>query len=103
MRERHLPRVCRSCQAPMARQEDTCWRCGARWASEDEPRTTLKVTAGGAPRHLAGAPHPRIAVAVGDTARTATDARLDADRWINDGGSVAAEAVASPGAVTGRN
>jgi predicted amidophosphoribosyltransferase len=35
MRERHFPRLCRSCQAPMARQEDTCWQCGARWASED--------------------------------------------------------------------
>lgn len=48
MRERHFPRVCRSCDAPMARQEDTCWRCGTRWASEDEPRTTLRVLAGGA-------------------------------------------------------
>ena len=47
MRERHLPRVCRSCQAPMARQEATCWRCGTRWASEDGPRTRLKVIAGG--------------------------------------------------------
>jgi hypothetical protein len=103
MRERHLPRVCRSCQAPMARQEDACWRCGARWASEDAPRTTLQVIAGGAPTHVARAPHPRIAVAVADNVRAATDARLDADRWINDGGTVAAEAVAPPGAVTGRN
>jgi predicted amidophosphoribosyltransferase len=31
MRERHFPRVCRSCQAPMARQEDACWRCAAKW------------------------------------------------------------------------
>jgi len=47
MRERHFPRVCHTCQAPMARQEDTCWRCGTRWVSEDEPRTTLTVIAGG--------------------------------------------------------
>jgi predicted amidophosphoribosyltransferase len=48
MRERHHPRVCRSCRAPMARQEDACWRCGTRWASEDTLPTTLTVLAGGA-------------------------------------------------------
>jgi hypothetical protein len=31
----------------MSRQEDACWRCGTRWVSEDGPRTTLKVIAGG--------------------------------------------------------
>jgi hypothetical protein len=71
MRERHFPRVCRTCSAPMARQESTCWRCGAQWASEDAPRTTLRVIAGGA-----------------------QVARVDADRWTNEGGSVASEAVA---------
>ena len=40
MRDRHLPRVCRVCHAPLARQEDTCWRCGTEWTSEDAPRTT---------------------------------------------------------------
>ena len=54
MRDRHFPRVCRSCQAPMARQEDTCWRCGTRWASEEEPRTALRVIAGGARTPVAG-------------------------------------------------
>src|SRR3954464_12534926 len=29
-------RLCRSCAGPMARQEDTCWRCGAQCA--DEPQ-----------------------------------------------------------------
>lgn len=33
MRDRHHPRVCRSCRAPMARQEERCWRCAAAWAS----------------------------------------------------------------------
>jgi hypothetical protein len=37
MRDRHLPRLRRSCRGPMARQEDTCWRCGARWAAEEQP------------------------------------------------------------------
>ena len=31
MRGRHFPRLCRSCGAPMARQEDSCWRCAAVW------------------------------------------------------------------------
>ena len=74
MRDRHFPRVCRSCRAPMARQEDTCWRCGTRWASEDEPRTTLRMIPGGA--------------------HGASEARQDADRWANEGGSVASEAAA---------
>ena len=74
MRERHFPRLCRSCQAPMARQEDACWRCGERWASEDAP--TLRVIAGRTPAH--------------------------ADRWVDDGGSVAAEAAVALGASGGR-
>jgi hypothetical protein len=86
----------------MARQEDTCWRCAAPWASADAPRPTLQVIAGGMATHVAGAPDPSIAVAVADGARAAADARLDADRWINDGGSIAAEAAVPPGAVAGR-
>jgi hypothetical protein len=83
MRERHFPRVCSSCSAPMARQEDTCWRCGTQWASEDGPRTKLKVITGGA--RAEDRSEPAIAVA----ARAASDARLDADRWANEGGSLA--------------
>lgn len=48
MRDRHFPRVCGSCDAPMARQEDACWRCGTLWASEDRPRTALHAISGGA-------------------------------------------------------
>ena len=69
MRERHFPRVCRSCRAPMARQENACWRCGTQWTAEDEPRPKLTVIAGGA-----------------------TNEGLDADRWTNEGGSVDSEA-----------
>src|SRR3954454_8100728 len=98
MRERHFPRACRSCRAPMARQEDTCWRCGAPWASAAAPRTTLHIIAGGAPEHVARPPE----IVVADNAPAATDARLDADRWINDGGSVAAEAAVALDAVAGR-
>ena len=37
IRARHHPRLCRTCQAPMARQETSCWRCGA--ACEAGPAT----------------------------------------------------------------
>jgi hypothetical protein len=49
MRQRHVARLCQSCEAPMAREEGTCWRCGTQWASEDERRTRLRVIPGGAP------------------------------------------------------
>ena len=68
MRERHFPRMCRACGSPMARQEDTCWRCGTRWASEDVPPTRLQVIAGGA-----------------------AAAHVDADRRLDEGGSLAPE------------
>jgi hypothetical protein len=87
VRERHFPRICRSCHAPMARQEDTCWRCGTEWASEGAPRTTLKVIVGGGP--AAERAEPAIAVA----ARAASDARLAVERWANEGGSYASDAT----------
>jgi len=86
----------------MARQEDTCRRCGARWESEDAPRTTLQVIVGGAPTQVAGTPDPRIAVAVADNTRAATEAHLDEDRWMNEGGGFASEADAAVRAGTGR-
>jgi predicted amidophosphoribosyltransferase len=75
MRDRHFPRLCRSCQAPMARQKDACWRCGTQWAFEGGPQTALIVIRGGASQ----------------------EARLDAERWFDDGGSVAQPAVAASG------
>ena len=33
MRDRHLPRLCRSCTAPMGRQQDACWSCSAEWSN----------------------------------------------------------------------
>jgi len=79
MRKRHFPRVCRHCQAPMARQEDTCWRCGTEWVSEAEPRTPLRLIPG--------------------DALAETD---DAERWTNEGGSVASEVTAPPPAIAVR-
>jgi hypothetical protein len=76
LRQRHFPRLCGSCRAPMASQEGTCWCCGTEWAPEAEPRTTLRLIAGGA--------RP-----------TASEPSVDANRWTNEGGSFAS-AVALP-------
>ena len=65
MRDRHISRVCRNCQAPLARQADSCWRCGVEWAPEEGPRTKLRL--------------------VSDRA---------AESWTDEGGSFAAEAAA---------
>jgi hypothetical protein len=56
----------------MARQQDSCWRCGTAWTTEDTPRTTLRLIPGGAVTRFE-----------------------DADRWTNEGGSFASE-VALP-------
>lgn len=90
MRQRHFPRLCRSCQVPMARQEETCWRCGAQWVSEDGPRTRLRVIPGGMPAAVAG------------NERALIQARIDMDRWVDEGGSVPIEAAALLGATTSR-
>ena len=45
---RHVARLCQTCTAPMARQDDACWSCGTAWATEEEPPTRLRVLTGGA-------------------------------------------------------
>ena len=82
MRDRHLPRLCRACHAPIARQNDTCWRCGTQSATEDRPRTPLHVIPGGAP------------IDAVSRARAMNEARLAMDRWVNEGGPVPFEASA---------
>jgi hypothetical protein len=72
MRNRHLPRLCRNCLAPMAGQDDRCWRCGVEWAPEEGPRTTLRLIRGDAPTQIE-----------------------DSERWTNEGGSFAS-AVTAP-------
>lgn len=83
MRDRHFPRLCRSCQAPMARQEDACWRCGTDWATEAEPRTALRVISGGALTHMSAVP---AFAGSAVEAIAAGGGRQDADRWADDGG-----------------
>ena len=78
MRNRHLPRVCRNCDAPMASGAESCWHCGVQWAQEAGPRTVLRLIAGGAEHR----------------------SRPDVERWTNEGGRFPAEvAVAGRAAV----
>jgi hypothetical protein len=71
MRERHFPRLCRSCNAPMARQEDTCWSCDAVWQDHS--------------------------VVLGNT-RAIPQVRLDVNRLADEDGSLAAEESRGVGA-----
>jgi predicted amidophosphoribosyltransferase len=59
MRDRHVPRLCRVCTSPMARQQEVCWNCGAAYA-------------------------PLLAVG-----RAAPLAAAADDRWDDDGGHAA--------------
>lgn len=88
MRNRHVPRLCGCCQAPLARQHDTCWRCGAQWRSEERTATTLHVISGGAPARVAGAIGHGLAAGVSTHRRAATPAGVDLDRWTGEGDSV---------------
>jgi hypothetical protein len=90
MRNRHLPRLCRSCGGPMARQEDTCWRCGARWADEPQRAAKLRVVL---PAVLT---MPDVC-----TADAAGAANVDADRWPNEGGAFAVPDRAADAAGSG--
>jgi len=74
----------------MARQEQTCWRCSTQWVSEDGPRTSLRVIPRGMPAAVAGNDGVLI------------QARMDTDRWVDEGGSVPFEAAALFGATTDR-
>ena len=83
MRDRHVPRLCSSCGAPTARQEELCWKCGADWLPEIQPpRTPERVR--GASEHV-------------------TAARLDLERWLDEGGSVNNESTIQLAAAAARS
>jgi hypothetical protein len=89
MRNRHFPRLCGTCHAPLARQEDTCWRCGAQWRSDEAPAApTLRVISGDAPAAVAAAIGHRPAAGVRTHPRAATEAGVELDRWTDEGGSL---------------
>ena len=93
MRNRHIPRLCRSCGAPMAGHQDACWRCDVPWAPEEAPRTTLRLVPSTAPGQAERMP-------LEAAARSASQTQLDAERWTNAGGSFAANVAAAVAAVS---
>ena len=54
------------------------------------------------PERASGNPHPRIAAAVAGSARAVIQARLDMDRWVDEGGMVPFEAAALLRTTAGR-
>ena len=48
MRDRHFPRLCRTCDAPMARQADTCWNCHAQWVDKTDAKGNTPAATGAA-------------------------------------------------------
>lgn len=90
MRDRHLPRLCRSCDAPMARQEDSCWRCEADWDDRSARRSARLVVPGGhAARPRGGG--QSSAAAVTARARAVAQARFARRRLAGQGGNWAAQ------------
>jgi hypothetical protein len=101
MRDRHFPRLCRSCRARIARQENACRRCGTNWATEDEPTATLLLVSAGARADVASAPDAGISTTPAGRDSAAALARLDTDRWIDEGGTLGSEAAPSLPATRG--
>jgi hypothetical protein len=73
----------------MARQESSCWHCGAQWASENVPQTTLRAF-----------PGALLAQPAAEAARF--DMRDDDERWANEGGGLGSEVAPAPLRVAAR-
>jgi hypothetical protein len=86
--------ISRVCAAPAEDRwpvrEDTCWRCGARWADEPQRAAKLRVVL---PAVLT---MPDVC-----TADAAGAANVDADRWANKGGAFAVPDRAADAAGSG--
>jgi hypothetical protein len=68
MRGRHFPRLCRSCNAPMARQEDTCWSCEAAWDYRSARPNARRVIPGGHAARPGGGGQPSAPAGIGSLA-----------------------------------
>jgi hypothetical protein len=90
MRERHFPRLCRSCDAPMARQEDSCWRCEAAWDDWSARRSARLVARDGYAARSGGGGQSSAAAVIGE-ARSVAEARFARRRLAGEGGSWAAQ------------
>ncbi|HKO26059.1 MAG TPA: hypothetical protein VJU80_01260 [Solirubrobacteraceae bacterium] len=100
MRDRHFPRLCRSCDVPMARQEDTCWSCEAAWDYRSARRDGRRVTPGGRAARPDDGDQPPAPAVIG-VARAVAQARLAVHRLADDGGSLADEGSRRIGAQIG--
>jgi hypothetical protein len=91
MRERHFPRLCRSCDAPMARQKDSCWRCEAARDDRSARRSAPLVVPDGHAARPSGGGQSAAAAVMGE-ARAVAQARFARRRLAGEGGSWAAHA-----------
>jgi hypothetical protein len=66
MRGRHFPRLCRSCDAPMARQQDTCWNCAAAWDDRTATQRARPMTRSGDAARPGGGDQPPMRVVIGE-------------------------------------
>ena len=80
----------------MGRQERTCWRCGASTVPKRGPRSALQEIPGGAFAQRQHARQSRTPTTVLGNERATTQEQLDTERWIAEGGSLGAEAIAPP-------
>jgi hypothetical protein len=97
MRERHFPRLCRSCDAPMARQEDSCWRCEAAWDYRSARRSARLVVPGGHAARPGGGDQSSAPAVIGE-ARAVAQARLARHRLAGEGSNWAAQGSRRVGA-----
>ena len=77
----------------MARQEDSCWRCGVEWATEQTPPATLRLIPATAPIDADDLPDHRTALPVAAHEQALTEVGLDGQRWTNEGGSFQSHAA----------
>jgi len=80
----------------MGRQEHTCWRCGAGGIPKKGRPSALREIPGGAFAQRQHARQPRTPTTVLGNARATTQAQLDTERWIDEGGSLGTEANVLP-------
>lgn len=90
MHGRHFPRLCRSCDAPMARQQDACWSCGAAWDDRPANQRVRPVTRSGEPAWWGSKDQPPALMLVGK-APALVQPSVDVDRLAHEGGHLADE------------
>ena len=97
MRDRPFPRLCRSCDAPMGRQEVSCWRCEAAWDDRSARRGARLVVPGGHAARPGGGGQSSAAAVIGE-ARAVAQARFARHGLAGEGGSWAAHGSRRVGA-----